>query len=165
MKKTYILILVLVVGAVGIISGCNSKEPNSQQLEQQRINLYVEVMKSAFQVENGGDEFIAIKLDTLEGLSAEGKDMILDRFKDISLSVYYFEDIKNDDSKFKYDGKDLLGTINGTLLWIELEEYEENSAKIIGTSWFGNLGSISIKYDATLKNGEWKLTELSNSIS
>ena len=93
MKKIYILILVLVVGAVGIISGCNSKEPNSQQLEQQRINLYVEVMKSAFRVENGGDEFIAIKLDTLEGLSAEGKDMILDRFKDISLSVYYFEEI------------------------------------------------------------------------
>lgn len=165
MKKIYILILVLVVGAIGIISGCDSKEPNFQQLEQQRINLYLEVMKSVFQVENGGDEFIAIKLDTLEGLSAEGKDMILDRFKDISLNVYYFEDIKNDESKFKYDGKDLLGTINGSLLWIELEEYEENSTKIIGTSWFGNLGSISIEYDATFKNGEWKLTELSNNIS
>lgn len=77
MKKINVLILVLIVGAVGIISGCDSKEPNFQQLKQQRIDLYVEVMKSVFQVENGGNEFIAIKLDTLEGLSAEGKDMIL----------------------------------------------------------------------------------------
>lgn len=130
MKKS-ILILLLLIGIVGITSACDTQETN---LEQQRIDLYVEVMKSVFQEENGGDEFIAIKLDTLEGLNSEGKDMVLESFKDLSPNIYDFEDIKDDESKFKFDGENHLGTINGSLLWIELEEYTDRSAKIRGTS-------------------------------
>lgn len=165
MKKISILILVLLVSVVTIISGCDSKELSSKQLEQQRINLYVEVMKSVFQEENGGNDFIAIKLETLEGLSSEGKDIMLESFKDLTSNVYDFEDVKDDESKFEFDGKDRLGAIDGSLLWIDIEEYEDKNAKIIGTSWFGNLGSVSIEYDATLKNGKWNLTEVSKSIS
>lgn len=117
MKKASVLILVLLISIVGITSGCDTQETN---LEQQRIDLYVEVMKSVFQEENGGDEFIAIKLDSLEGLNSEGKDMILESFKDLSPNIYDFEDIKDDENKFKFEGENHLGTINGSLLWIEL---------------------------------------------
>lgn len=162
MKKLNILILVLLVSIIGVISGCDTQETNS---EQQRIDLYVEVMKSIFQVENGGNEFIAIKLDTLEKLSSEEKKLVLESFKDLSPSVYDFEDVKNDKTKFEFDGENRLGTINGSLLWIELEEYEEKSAKITGTSWFGNLGSVSKEYEVKLKDNRWDLTVISESIS
>ena len=165
MRKTSILVLVLFLSIVSITSGCDIEEPTSEQLEQQRIDLYIEVMSSVFQEENGGSDFIAINLDTLEGLSSEGKNEVLETFKDFSPNVYDFEDIKNDESKFQFDGEHLLGTINGSLLWIELKEYKDKSAKIIGTSWFGNLGSVSIEYNAKLKNENWKLTEVSMSIS
>lgn len=162
MKKLSIFLFILLVGIIGITSGCGTQKADS---EQQRIDLYAEVMESVFQAENGGDEFIAIKLDSLEGLSLEGKDIVLERFKDLSPNVYDFEDIKDDQSKFKFDGENLLGTIDGSLLWIELGEYKDNSAKIMGTSWFGNLGSVSIEYDAVLENGKWDLTEVSTMIS
>lgn len=162
LKRIRILILVLLVCIVGITSACVKQGPNN---EQQRIDLYVEVMKSVFEEENGGDGFIAIKLDTLEGLSAEDKDKVLESFNDISTDVYDFEDIKNDESKFEFDGKNHLGTINGSVLWIEVEEYKGKSAKITGTSWFGNLGSVSVEYDANYKNGIWELTKGTISIS
>lgn len=162
MKKASVLILVLLISIAGITSGCDTQETN---LEQQRIDLYVEVMKSVFQEENGGDEFIAIKLDSLEGLNSEGKDMVLESFKDLSPNIYDFEDIKDDENKFKFEGENHLGTINGSLLWIELEEYTDKSAKISGTSWFGNLGSVSIEYNAILKNKNWNLTIVSKSMS
>jgi len=165
LRKTSTLVLVLFLSIVSITSGCDIEEPNSEQLEQQRIDLYIEVMSSVFQEENGGSDFIAIDLDTLEGLSSEGKNIVLETFKDFSPNVYDFEDIKNDESKFQFDGEHLLGTINGSLLWIELKEYKDKSAKIIGTSWFGNLGSVSIEYNAKLKNENWELTEVSMSIS
>lgn len=142
LKKTSIFLLILFIGIMGVVSGCNAQEPNAEHSEQRRIDLYVEVMKSDFEKENGGNDFIAIRLDTLEGLSSESKDIILENLKDISQNVYDFEDVKNDESKFKFDGEHLQGAINGSILSIDLDEYKDKSAKITGVSWFGNVGAV-----------------------
>lgn len=165
LKKTSIFLLILLIGTIGVISGCNAQEPNAEDSEQGRIDLYVEVMKSAFQKENGGNDFIAVRLDTLEGLSSESKDIVLEDLKELSPNVYDFEDIKDDESKFQFDGEHHQGTINGSILSIELDEYKGKSAKITGVSWFGNVGAVFIEYDATFKNGNWGLTEVSVAVS
>lgn len=143
---------------MAITSACDAQVLNS---EQQRIDLYVEVMKSAFQEGNGGDDFIAIKLDTLEGLSSEGKDSVLESFKKLSSNIYDFEDIKHDESKFEIDEGRLLKTINGSILSIELEDYKDYRAKITGVSSYGHSSYVSIEYYATLANENWDLREFS----
>lgn len=165
LKKTSISLLILLIATIGITSACIAQEPSVEDLEQRRIDLYVKVMKSAFEKENGGNDFIAIRLDTLEGLSAEGKDIVLENLKVLSPNVYDFEAIKNDESKFKFDGEHLQGAINGSILSIDLNEYKDKSAKITGVSWFGNVGAVFIEYDATFKNENWELTEVSIAIS
>ena len=158
MKKVSILIMILLISIMGFITGCDNKEIRS---EEHRINLYVDVMKSVFQKENGGNNFIAVKLDTLEGLNSEDKQKVLEGLKNLSPNVYKFEDIKSDKTKFEFDGEESLGTKNGTVLWIEITEFKNKTAKISGTSWFGNLGSVSIQYQAKLINKNWNLTEVS----
>lgn len=162
MKK--ILAVILVVGIVilgAIIAFFTVKDDE----EMQKVNLYVRAMRSAFEAENGGNEFIAIKLDTLEGLSSVGKKIVLKEFDDLSPNVYDFEDIKGDKSKFEFEGEDPSRAINGSVLWIDLEEYKDSSYKIKATSWFGNLGSVTIEYDVNFIDGAWRLTEVSRSIS
>ena len=134
--------------------------------ERQRMELYLEVLEAAFLEENGGNEFIAVKLDTLEGLSDEAKMEVLKELSNLSPNIYDFEDVKKDITKFEMDNNgDLVQTIDGSLLWIELEEYKENKAIITGVSWFGNLGAVFPKYEATYKDGIWSLKLISMAIS
>ena len=134
--------------------------------EKQRIDLYVMALKAAFQAENGGDGFIAVKLDTLERLSEQGKEEVLKALTSLSPNVYSFENVKNDNTKFKLDDEGrLMSSIDGTLLYVKVKEYNENKAIIIGVSWFGNLGAVFPKYEATFKNGKWELKLISMAIS
>jgi hypothetical protein len=134
--------------------------------ERKRIDLYVDVMKAAFSEENGGDSFLAVKLDTLEGLSDTAKEVVLERLKSLSPNVYDIEDVKEDSAKFEMDDqKRLIMSKDGTLLWIELEEYKDNKATITGVSWFGNLGAVFPKYEASFKNDKWELELISMAIS
>ena len=101
--------------------------------EKQRIDLYVMALKAAFQAENGGDGFIAVKLDTLERLSEQGKEEVLKALTSLSPNVYSFENVKNDNTKFKLDDEGrLMSSIDGTLLYVKVKEYNVNKA-IVGT--------------------------------
>lgn len=134
--------------------------------EKKRAELYTAVMQAAFKEENGGDRFVAVKLDTLKDLSNQAKEELMKKLTNLSTNVYNFEEIKNDSSKFKLDDKGRLAqSLNGTLLWVEVEEYNENKAIITGVSWFGNLGAVFPKYEATFENGQWKLKKISMAIS
>ncbi|MBC8586876.1 hypothetical protein [Paratissierella segnis] len=134
--------------------------------ERKRIDLYVDVMEAAFLEENGGDSFLAVNLDTLEGLSDTAKEAVLERLKSLSANVYDIEDVKDDSAKFEMDDqKELIKSKDGTLLWIELEEYKDNKATITGVSWFGNLGAVFPKYEASFKNDKWELELISMAIS
>lgn len=134
--------------------------------EKQRLALYVAVMRAAFHVENGGNGFVAVRLDTLEGLSDSAKQMVLIELEDLSELVLNFEDVKNDKTKFKLDGEGRLqSTIDGSLLSINLDEYSSSKAKITGISWFGNLGAVLPTYEATYENGVWKLKLIGMAIS
>jgi hypothetical protein len=136
------------------------------EAERQRMDLYVSVMKAAFEEENGGSEFIAVKLDTLDGLGEKAKEEVLKELASLSPNVYDFEKIRNDSTRFKLDSNNNLArSINGTLLYIELEQYSKSKATITGVSWFGNLGAVFPSYEATYKNGIWKLKLISMAIS
>ena len=135
--------------------------------EEKRIELYVAAMKAAFHEENGGNGYIAVKMETLDGLNDENaREKVLESLKDLSYNVYDFEQIKNDDAKLKKD-KDgsLIGTIDGTILSVELEEYKDNEAVIRAASWFGNLGAVFPKYKATYKDGKWYMELISMAVS
>ncbi|MEA4847248.1 MAG: hypothetical protein VB106_08455 [Clostridiaceae bacterium] len=177
MKKLLLalLALTLVVSTIGCVSqdstpgGKDETKEDSQEIsteERQRMNLYIAVMKAAFQEENGGNEFIAVNLDTLEGLSDQAKEKVLNELSDISPNIYSFEDVKNDNTKFELDDEGrLIRSIDGALLWVTVEEYNESEATITGVSWFGNLGAVFPKYKATLENGTWQLELISMAIS
>jgi len=169
MKKLILGLLTLAI--VVFIISCTSQEniPNgkdeakesNQEIsaeEKQRMDLYIEVMKAAFHEENGGNAFIAIKLDTLEGLSDRAKEEVMKALTGLSPNVYSFEDVTNDNTKFELDDNGRKRrTLDGALLWVEVEEYSGNKATITGVSWFGNLGAVFPKYEATYKNGMWQL--------
>lgn len=171
------LSLVLVLIFVIFVTGCNGennnyvkKEANTLQNisseEMKKIDLYVMVMKSAFYEENGGNGFIAVKMDTLEGLSQKSKQEILNKLKDISSNVYPFEEIKNDSTKFEQDQNgNLIRSINGTLLSVRVEKWSDNKVIIEATSWFGNLGAVFPKYEAKYKSGKWQLKLIEMAIS
>ena len=167
MKK----ILLAFIAAVAIFSviGCSSQENtrNGKKAEErQRMDLYISVMKVAFQEENGGNGFVAVKLDTLKGLSDQAKEEVLKELTVLSPNVYSFEDTQNDNTKFELDADGRLKrSIDGTLLWVEVEEYSESKAIITGVSWFGNLGAVFPKYEATFENGTWKLKLISMAVS
>jgi hypothetical protein len=165
--KRIALILISITLVFSIVA-CTPQTniPENSGDERQRIDLYVTVMKAAFNEENGGAEFIAVKLDTLEGLSDKAKEEVLKELASLSPNVYDFEKVKNDKTKFELDeNNNLARAINGTLLSIELEKYSDTKADIIGISWFGNLGAVFPEYEATYKNGVWTLKLISMSIS
>lgn len=174
MKK---LALVLLLIASLLISGCSTGDINSTEKEvdtsgnitseeMKRIDLYVTAMKAAFNEENGGKSFIAVEMNTLEGLSDEGKKEVLNRLKDLSSDVYNFEEVKGDNTKFeKDDNGNLRRSIDGTLLSVRVEKFEGNNAVIEATSWFGNLGAVFPKYEAKYKDGKWELKLLSMAVS
>ena len=134
--------------------------------EKKRVDLYLTAMRAAYQEENGGDDFIAVKLDTLAGLSDEGKKLILEGLKDLSPCVYNFEEVKGDPGKFQYDEQGRkIRTIDGSLLYIDLKEYKGNKAVITAVSWFGNLGAVLPEYEAIFIDGHWQLNLLKMAIS
>lgn len=168
----------MTLAITALIAGCSSHEQKSnnegdktsnQKIsaeERKRMDLYFAVLECAFQEENGGNAFIAIKLETLEGLGDEAKSEVLKKLNNLSPNVYGFNKDKVDKSQFEVDDKGrLIRTIDGSLLWIEIKEYRENKAKITGVSWFGNLGAVFPSYDAVYVGGKWQLTLNSMAIS
>ncbi len=174
MKKITLVILLMVTlvanGCSGVKSNKVEKEVdpsvNISLEEMKKIDLYVAVMAAAFNEENGGNDFIAVEMEALEGLSDKGKEEVLNKLKGISKNVYAFEAVKDDSTKFEQD-KDgnLTRSLNGTLLSVRVEKMSKNKATIEATSWFGNLGAVFPKYKATYKNGKWNLELLSMAIS
>lgn len=142
----------------------NLKTPQDENIHykeeaEKRVSLYVAVMKAAFHTENGGNGFIAVKEETLEGLKEEkSKQDVLDGLKSLSQNVYWYERVKNDKSLFEFDKSGrITRTINGTLLSIKVDEFNNDEAMVEVTSWFGSLGAIFPKYKAVYENGQWKL--------
>ncbi|WP_346880313.1 hypothetical protein [Clostridium sp. UBA3061] len=125
---------------------------NNQYTEEEvkRVKLYVAVMSAAFQIENGGNGFIAVQKDTLDGLIEEKAK----------------EDVKDDKSLFEFDDNGMMSrTLNGTMLSIKVAQFKNNKAVVESTSWFGNLGAVFPKYKAVYKNGQWELEVISMAIS
>lgn len=174
MKK---IALILALVTILIVGGCNAEENKDAEKqvntvqkisseEMKKIDLYVTVMRKAFEEENGGSSFLAVKMDTLEGVSDKGKQEVLNKLRDISENVYSFEDIKTDNTKFEQDENgNLVSSTDGTLLSVRIEKMSNNKAIIEATSWFGNLGAVFPKYKATYKNGKWNLELVSMAIS
>ncbi len=107
-------------------------------------------MSAAFQIENGGNGFIAVQKDTLDGLIEEKAK----------------EDVKDDKSLFEFDDNGMMSrTLNGTMLSIKVAQFKNNKAVVESTSWFGNLGAVFPKYKAVYKNGQWELEVISMAIS
>lgn len=134
--------------------------------ERQRMDLYIAVMTAAFEEENGGSGFIAVHLDTLEGLSDSAKAEVLKELTVLSPQVYSFKDVKDDTTKFEfYDTEHHSHTLDGTVLWVKVEEYSATRALITGVSWFGVLGAVFPTYEAIYENGSWQLKLISMAIS
>lgn len=142
-----------------------SPSPAISAEEQKRMDLYIAAMKGAFGEENGGDGFIAIRMDTLDGLSDMAKAAVLEAFTDLSPHVYDFKDIETDETRFVRDEHGLGGTIDGTVLSIRVEAYDGDHAVIESTSWFGSLGAVFPKYEAAYADGAWRLELISMAIS
>lgn len=165
-----VAVLISLTGCLGVNyqteSGDEEITTQISAEEQQRMDLYIAVMKAAFQEENGGSGFIAVHLDTLEGLSGPAKTEVLQELTDLSPQVYSFEDVKEDTSKFEfYDDEHHSQTLDGTVLWVEVEEYSETKAIITGVSWFGVLGAVFPTYEAVYENGSWQLKLIRMAIS
>lgn len=177
MKKLFLILLAItiIVLSVGYALHTNTpvdndKSENSLHTitteEKQRIDLYVAAMKAAFEKRNGGNSFVAVKLDTLEGLSDVAKQEVLNAITGLSPNVYDFENVKNDTAKFELDQEGrLVMSIDGTLLWVNVEKYSKNKATITGVSWYGNLGAVFPTYKATFKAGKWQFKLISMAIS
>ncbi|HBM80339.1 MAG TPA: hypothetical protein DD426_05805 [Clostridiaceae bacterium] len=141
-------------------------KPQISDEEMKMVELYTTVMKEAFKIENGGNGFIAVRLDTLQGLSDAAKERVLENFKDLSANIYSYEQIKDDNTKIEwYEGKFPNRTINGTILSVNLIKYKNNVAQIQAISWFGSLGAVLPKYEAVYKNGKWQLKTIGFAIS
>ena len=166
------VLLVSIMGCAGVntptkpTNEAPNLAPQASAQERQRMDLYIAVMTAAFQEENGGSGFIAVHLDTLEGLSGPAKTEVLQELTDLSPQVYSFEDVKEDTSKFEfYDDEHHSQTLDGTVLWVEVEEYSETKAIITGISWFGALGAVFPTYEAVYENGSWQLKLIRMAIS
>jgi len=103
MKRSILLLISLFSVFLLFSGGCTTVSTSEEleetprhaitQTEQKRIDLYLAAMKAVFAEENGGSQFIAVKLETLEGLSSEGKLAVMAGLKDLSPHVYDFEKI------------------------------------------------------------------------
>jgi len=181
MKKTslsYSIALLLFLSLLCFsVPGCGDKpkqgnsriEPTVNHLnpeEMKKIDLYVAVLKATFTEGNGGDSFIAVKLDSLDGLSDDGKQQVLRELETLADKIYDYESIKDNPALFLFDvdGRKM-ATRGGTLLYLSGISYEGNTATLTGVSWFGNVGAVYPKYEAFYNNGEWHLKLISMAIS
>lgn len=174
MRRSIITLLLIVL----FLSSCSSSTQDGNKLvpenneseidaaEMKRVELYTTVMKAAFEIENGGDSFIAIRLDTLEGLSSSSQERVLESFTDLSPNVYSYEDIKDDPTRIEwYNNKFPNRAIDGTVLSVRLIEFDNDRAQIEAISWFGALGAVLPEYEATYENGKWQLETVGFAIS
>lgn len=124
-------------------------------------------MKAAFQTENGGNSFIAVNEEGLEGLKDEkSRQNVLDGLKSLSQKQYWYEGVKDDKSLFEFDKNGrMIRTLNGTLLSMKVDEYKNDEAVVEAASWFGNTGAVYIKYNASYKDGQWQLKAVGMAIS
>lgn len=172
------VILILFLSSLVFGYGCSAENtphsnnpvqepgPAFSSEEKQKMALYIAVMKAAFQEENGGNEFVAVDVDTLEGLSDPARQAVLSALTDLSPNVYSLAEVKNDPTKFQLDEQGrLVRSIDGTLLSVNIEEYAEDKAIITGVSWFGNLGAVFPEYETVFKDGEWHLKLIKMAIS
>ena len=96
----------------------------------------------------------------------KGQGNCFREFQGLSPNVYDNDQVKDDSTKFKFDeGGRKTGTINGTVLWVDLEEYQEDKAIITAVSWFGNKGAVFPKYEAVYKGGKWHLELIKMGVS
>lgn len=160
-----------VQASVGIVESEVSEKLScieNPEEEAMRVKLYIAVMKDAFNIANGGNDFIAIKKDTLKGLSEKSKEEVRQGLEVLSPKVYWFEDIKDNKTFFIINEKknnQISATINGTLLYLDLREFKGNEAIVETTSWYGNLGAVIPTYKALYKNGQWELKNIGTGVS
>lgn len=147
-------------------SGAFTNTHNSEK-ESKRVKLYIAAMKETFKMGNGGNGFIAVEEETLEGLEdKKSKEEVLEGLKSLSPNVYWYEEVKNNKALFEFDEKGgMMGTLNGTLLSVKVVELKDDKATIEAISGFGNLGAVLLKYKAVYKNDQWELKVVSKAIS
>lgn len=141
MKKNFWFLISVILCGVIFISGCTSnnnyhnsaisaasKNTNERQKtvitneDQRRISLYITAMKEVYHsMKSVPNNFIAVKLETLDGLDSQGKQAVLEGMKDLSPNMYAFENIKNDAGKFRYSNKTLVSTKGGIILWVDVK--------------------------------------------
>jgi hypothetical protein len=167
--KVFIGCIILVIPLLMYLYNLNiSNESIQTNTEEEKIvKLYIATMKDVFKIENGGNEFIAIRKDSLKHLNDEkSKEEVLKGLKDLSSNVYWMEDVKENKSFFMFDERGMAeGAINGTVLSVNLKQLNGNKAVIEATSWFGNLGAVFPEYKAVYKNGKWNVKTISMAIS
>jgi len=126
--------------------------------ERKIVDLYLTVIKGAFEMGNGPNGFIALRHNTLEGLGEKAKIEVVRGLEELSPNVLDLEEAKLDSSKFEYDKSgDMIRAIDGTILSVELIEYNQTNALIKAGLWYGNLGAVSPEYKATYIDGKWYL--------
>lgn len=174
MKRRFLawvlIVLLAASGCGGLGSGGAENETGASRGmspdEMKRIDLYAAVLKAAFEVGNGGYGFLAVKMDSLEGLSPEGKQEVLARLANLSEDIYPFDEVKDDPFRFEQDDRgDLVRSFDGTLLSVRVKKWSQNRAIIEGVSWFGNLGAYFPTYEAVWKDGAWRLELISMAVS
>jgi hypothetical protein len=131
--------------------------------EKKKASLYAEALKKIYKQARAGSGFIAVDLTSLEGLSEEGKQEVLSRLKQETQcpNVYSFADIKVDGEKFLFDEKGrIVGTKNGALLFLILQEYRDDSAKLKAVCWLSPNDIFFASYEGKFFDGSWHLIEL-----
>ena len=131
--------------------------------EKKKAGLYAEALRKIYKQTKAGNGFIAVDLTSLEGLSDEGKQEVLNRLKQETQcqNVYSFADVKDDGEKFLFDEKGrIVGTRNGALLFLIVQEYKDDSAKLRAVCWLSPNDIFFASYEGKFFDGAWHLTEL-----
>ncbi|MBC7330615.1 hypothetical protein H5T88_09700 [bacterium] len=137
--------------------------PLKKEAEKRRASLYAEVLKRIYKEAKAGNKFIAVDLTSLDGLSDEGKQAVLNQLKKETQcpNVFSFAEVKDDGEKFLIDEKGrIVGTKNGALLFLVVQEYKEDRAKLKAVCWLSPNEIFFASYEAKFFDGSWHLTEL-----
>lgn len=129
---------------------------------EKRISLYAEALAKAFKLATGGNGFLAVELSSLEGLSDEEKQEVLNELKKklASPNVYSLSDIKNDREKFLFDEQGrITGTKNGVVIFLAVNYYRDDSAQLKVACWLSPEKIMVVSYDGKFVDGEWQLTQ------
>lgn len=130
--------------------------------DEKKISLYSEALAKAFMLATGGNGFLAVDLDSLEGLKDEEKQEVIVELKQRILSpyVYTLNEVKNDREKFLLDEQGrITGTKNGVVLSLRVNHYREDSAQLKVACWLSPQKIMVISYEGKYLDGKWQLTE------